>query len=83
MGSSTGAIDYAILQNERKVQNGMAPLYMDPYNLVDANGDRITGFGTDWPATFSPLLVAHSRPYLCNKYLHILHALCRNVQVFS
>ena len=48
MSTSTGAIDYAILQNERKVQNGMAPLYMAPYNLVDANGDRITGFGTDW-----------------------------------
>ncbi|MCR4602158.1 MAG: TonB-dependent receptor [Prevotella sp.] len=44
----TGATDYAILQNERKLQNGMAPLYMDPYNLVDANGDAITGFGTDW-----------------------------------
>ena len=44
----TGATDYAILQNERRVQNGMAPLYMDPYNLKDANGDAISGFGTDW-----------------------------------
>ena len=44
----TGATDYAILQNERYVQNGMAPLYSDPYNLVDANGDKITGFGTNW-----------------------------------
>ena len=44
----TGATDYAILQNERRVQNGMAPLYNDPYNLVDANGDKITGFGTNW-----------------------------------
>ena len=44
----TGATDYAILQNERYVQNGMAPLYADPYNLVDANGDKITGFGTNW-----------------------------------
>ena len=44
----TGATDYAILQNERRVQNGMAPLYQDPYNLVDANGDAITGFGTNW-----------------------------------
>ena len=44
----TGATDYAILQNERRVQNGLAPLYADPYNLVDANGDKITGFGTDW-----------------------------------
>ena len=44
----TGATDYAILQNERRVQNGMAPLYNDPYNLTDANGDAITGFGTNW-----------------------------------
>ena len=44
----TGATDYAILQNERRVQNGLAPLYADPYNLVDANGDKITGFGTNW-----------------------------------
>ena len=44
----TGATDYAILQNERRVQNGMAPLYADPYNLVDANGEKITGFGTNW-----------------------------------
>ena len=44
----TGATDYAILQNERRVQNGMSPLYQDPYNLVDANGDAITGFGTNW-----------------------------------
>ena len=46
--SVTGATDYAILQNERRVQNGLAPLYQDPYNLTDANGDKITGFGTDW-----------------------------------
>ena len=44
----TGATDYAILQNERAVQNGSAPLYADPYNLTDANGNKITGFGTDW-----------------------------------
>ena len=44
----TGATDYAILQNERYVQNGMAPLYNDPYNLVDANGEPIKGFGTNW-----------------------------------
>ncbi len=44
----TGATDYAILQNERKLQNGMAPIYADPYNLVDANGDKVVGFGTDW-----------------------------------
>ena len=44
----TGATDYAILQNERRVQNGLSPLYADPYNLVDANGNTINGFGTDW-----------------------------------
>ncbi len=44
----TGATDYAILQNERRVQNGMTPLYDDPYNLTDANGNAIKGFGTDW-----------------------------------
>ena len=44
----TGATDYAILQNERRVQNGLAPLYADPYHLVDANGDAIKGFGTNW-----------------------------------
>ena len=46
--SVTGATDYAILQNERRVQNGLSPLYQDPYNLVDANGDKIVGFGTNW-----------------------------------
>lgn len=44
----TGATDYAILQNERRVQNGLSPLYNDPYNLVDANGNKIIGFGTNW-----------------------------------
>lgn len=44
----TGATDYAILQNEKYVNGGFAPLYADPYNLVDANGDAIKGFGTDW-----------------------------------
>ena len=44
----TGATDYAILQNERRVENGLAPLYDDPYNLIDANGDKIRGFGTNW-----------------------------------
>ena len=44
----TGATDYAILQNERMVRTGQAPLYADPYNLTDANGDPINGFGTDW-----------------------------------
>ena len=44
----TGATDYAILQNERAVQTGAAPLYADPYNLKDANGEAIQGFGTNW-----------------------------------
>ena len=44
----TGATDYAILQNERAVQTGQAPIYADPYNLVDANGRKISGFGTNW-----------------------------------
>lgn len=46
--SVTGATDYAILQNEKYINGGQAPLYADPYNLVDVNGDAITGFGTDW-----------------------------------
>ena len=44
----TSATDYAILQNEKNINGGFAPLYADPYNLVDANGDKIMGFGTDW-----------------------------------
>ena len=44
----TGATDYAILQNEKYVNGGQMPLYADPYNLKDANGQKITGFGTDW-----------------------------------
>ena len=44
----TGATDYVILQNERRIQNGLSPLYQDPYNLIDANGDKIVGFGTNW-----------------------------------
>ena len=46
----TGATDYAILQNEKYMNGGMAPIYADPLNLTDANGDAITGFGTDWQA---------------------------------
>lgn len=44
----TSATDYAILQNEMRVNGGQAPVYADPYNLVDANGNTIQGFGTDW-----------------------------------
>lgn len=44
----TSATDYAILQNEKYINGGQAPIYADPYNLTDANGNAITGFGTDW-----------------------------------
>ena len=44
----TGATDYAVLQNEKYLNGGQAPLYADPYNLIDANGNAIKGFGTDW-----------------------------------
>lgn len=44
----TSATDYAILQNEKYVNGGQAPLYADPYNLKDAMGNEIKGFGTDW-----------------------------------
>ncbi|MDO5035377.1 MAG: TonB-dependent receptor [Porphyromonas sp.] len=44
----TSATDYAILQNEMRLNAGQAPLYADPYNLKDNNGDPIVGFGTDW-----------------------------------
>ncbi len=44
----TSATDYAILQNERAVNGGQAPIYADPYKLTDSNGDAINGFGTDW-----------------------------------
>ncbi len=42
------ATDYAILQNEKYMNAGYAPLYADPYNLTDAMGNAITGYGTDW-----------------------------------
>ena len=44
----TSATDYAILQNEKYMNGGQAPLYADPYNLTDINGTPVTGFGTDW-----------------------------------
>ncbi len=44
----TSATDYAILQNEKYVNGGQAPLYADPYNLKDDNGNPVTGFGTNW-----------------------------------
>ncbi len=44
----TSATDYAILQNEKYINGGQVPLYSDPYNLIDANGNKVTGFGTDW-----------------------------------
>lgn len=44
----TGATDYAILQNEKYINGGQTPLYADPYNLTDVNGNAVTGFGTNW-----------------------------------
>ncbi len=44
----TGATDYAILQNEKYLNGGQAPVYADPYHLTDAMGNAINGFGTDW-----------------------------------
>ena len=44
----TSATDYAIMQNELRLNGGQAPLYADPYNLTDTNGNLIKGFGTDW-----------------------------------
>ena len=44
----TSATDYAILMNEKYINGGQTPLYADPYNLVDANGNAIKGFGTNW-----------------------------------
>ncbi|MCI1683149.1 MAG: TonB-dependent receptor [Bacteroides sp.] len=44
----TSATDYAILQNEKSVNGGQAPIYADPYHLKDAMGNDIKGFGTDW-----------------------------------
>ena len=41
------ATDYAILQNEQYINSGQAPLYADPYHLVDINGNPVTK-GTDW-----------------------------------
>ena len=33
---------------EKYVNGGQAPLYADPYNLIDANGQKINGYGTNW-----------------------------------
>ncbi len=44
----TNATDYAILQNERAINGGQAPVFAAPYNLTDSNGDPIIGGGTDW-----------------------------------
>lgn len=44
----TSATDYAILQNEFYVNGGGSPLYADPYNLIDINGNKVVGAGTDW-----------------------------------
>lgn len=44
----TGAVDYAILQNEKYVNGGKEAPFKDPYNLTDYKGDAIVGDGTDW-----------------------------------
>ena len=44
----TSATDYAILQNEFYLNGGGTIKYDDPYNLIDPNGNKIVGFGTDW-----------------------------------
>ena len=46
----TSATDYAVLQNEKFINGGQTPPaeLADPWNLVDANGNKINGFGTDW-----------------------------------
>ncbi len=44
----TSAQEYAVLQNEKYMNGGYAPLYLDPSNLTDSNGQTITGKGTDW-----------------------------------
>lgn len=43
-----GATDYAILQNEKYVNGGMSPIFADPYNIIDINGNKVQGNGTDW-----------------------------------
>ena len=49
----TGATDYAVLMNEKYI-NGKQTLpadmanLADPYNIIDVNGNKVTGFGTDW-----------------------------------
>lgn len=49
----TGATDYAVLMNEKFLNGGQAlPKDMaylaDPSNIIDANGNKVEGFGTDW-----------------------------------
>lgn len=44
----TSATEYAVLMNEKYINGGQAPVYADPYNLVNTNGQAINGFGTDW-----------------------------------
>lgn len=44
----TSATDYAILQNEKRINGGEKPTFADPYNLTDLNGNKVEGFGTDW-----------------------------------
>ena len=44
----TSATEYAVLMNEKYINGGQAPVYPDPYNLMNTNGQAINGFGTDW-----------------------------------
>lgn len=44
----TSATDYAILQNEMRLNGGEKQVFADPYNLTDAMGNPVQGFGTDW-----------------------------------
>lgn len=49
----TSATDYAVLQNERMLnqtdgKGQTKPELADPFNLKDLNGNKIEGFGTDW-----------------------------------
>lgn len=49
----TGAADYATLMNEKYINGGQLlgadkQYLKDPWNIIDANGDKVEGFGTDW-----------------------------------
>ena len=66
---------YAILQNERALNGGQAPIYADPYNLTDSNGKPIKGFGTDWQdlvsVSYTHLKSAVLIVYYVNCYFYV------------